>query len=172
MRNQDLGRSSRKEFEKSPKLPVIAVLDNIRSLNNIGSVFRSADAFRIEAIWMTGFTASPPHREIQKTALGATETVKWEHLGEAVNVKIYANEMNYAIICVEQTTGSIPLSEFEPRKYHGLILVFGNEVDGVSSVYLDSATQVIEIPQEGTKHSLNVAVTAGIVFYDVFNKLK
>jgi 23S rRNA (guanosine2251-2'-O)-methyltransferase len=166
----ELGRITVEEFKDSRKIPVCILLDNIRSLHNVGSVFRTSDAFRIAKIFLTGITGVPPHREIQKTALGATESVDWEYAensAEAVN-KLKAD--GFTIVVIEQTTTSIPLKQFEPRPAHKYCLVFGNEVNGVSEDVLRLADVALEIPQEGTKHSLNVSVCAGIVAWEIFNK--
>ena len=166
----ELNRISKEAFEKADKTPIIIVLDNIRSLSNVGAFFRTADAFRIEALFLCGITACPPHREIHKTALGADETVKWRHFDttEAACEALVAD--NYKIFAVEQVEGSIPLQEFkfEPRSAY----LLGNEVEGVSETALPYCQGAIELPQEGTKHSLNVSVCAGIVMWKAFEMLK
>lgn len=163
-----LQRVSVEQFKLSPKLPVVLVLDNVRSLHNVGSAFRTADAFRVEKIFLTGITGTPPHREIHKTALGATESVAWEYVGttDAALKKLKAE--GYAIAVIEQTSASIGLHEFHPQRYEKLCLVFGNEIHGVSEEALPWADLALEIPQEGTKHSLNVSVCVGIVCWEVF----
>ena len=168
----ELGRISIEEFKAIEKIPVCILLDNVRSLHNVGSVFRSADSFCIEKIFLTGITGTPPHREIQKTALGATESVHWEYAesGESVIQKLQA--AGYQIVIVEQTTTSIALQQFEPKPDAHYCLVFGNEVEGVSNEIIRHADLGIEIPQAGTKHSLNISVCAGIVLWEVFRKLK
>ncbi len=168
---QELNRISPEEFQEIEKIPVIVILDNIRSLHNIGSVYRTADAFRIKEIWLTGFTAQPPHREIHKTALGATETVKWKYFASASDA---AHELEYHKIDVypiEQAENSTSLNDFTPPD-SVFAIVFGNEVDGVSEEFMKAALEVIEIPQEGTKHSLNVSISAGIVLWEMFRALK
>lgn len=158
------------EFKATEKLPVSIVLDNVRSLHNVGSAFRTADAFRIEKIFLTGITGVPPHREIHKTALGATESVAWayaEHVGEAVkNLK----DGGYTIVVIEQTTESISLDTFTPDPARKYALVFGNEVNGVSDEVIALADLALEIPQAGTKHSLNISVCVGIVTWQIFSK--
>lgn len=168
---EELGRISIDEFKDAKKLPVCILLDNVRSLHNVGSAFRTADAFRIEKIYLTGITGTPPHREIQKSALGATESVAWEyaeHAAEAVkNIKV----MGYEIIIIEQTTSSKPIHTFTPVSGKKYCLVFGNEVEGVSDAVIALGDQAIEIPQTGTKHSLNISVCLGIVTWEFFKKL-
>src|SRR6187431_2600648 len=169
---EELGRISIDEFKEADKLSVCLVLDNIRSLHNVGSTFRTADAFRVEKIFLTGITGQPPHREIQKTALGATESVAWEyheHTSEAVRKLQY---QGYQIVVIEQTTGSIPLQTFMPAANTKYCLVFGNEVSGVSDEVIALADIALEIPQSGTKHSLNISVCVGIVVWEVFRKLR
>lgn len=167
---EELGRPDAETFKKSGKIPVVAVLDNIRSLHNVGSVFRSADAFAIEAIYLCGITACPPHREINKTALGATESVDWHYVENTVDCLKMLREKGYETICVEQTDQSIHLQHFTPSG--PTALVFGNEVDGVSDEALPLCTAAVELPQAGTKHSLNVSVCAGIVFWHCFNAFR
>jgi 23S rRNA (guanosine2251-2'-O)-methyltransferase len=163
---EELNRPDIDTFRLSKKIPVVVVLDNIRSFSNVGSIFRTADAFSIEAIHLCGITGQPPHREINKTALGATETVSWKYFETVTQSLIYLQQHHYNIIAVEQTTKSIPLSEIEWPE--NTALVFGNEVEGVSYEALNMCNNCIEIPQNGTKHSLNVAVCAGIVLWDAF----
>ncbi len=168
----ELHRMSISEFKKAPKVPVIVVLDNIRSLSNIGSIFRTADAFRIEAIYICGITAQPPHREIHKTALGATESVDWLYFSttqEAVNI---LKRNNFKIISIEQVNNSIKLNEFQPEQQCNYALIFGNEVHGVEDDIVALSDNCIEIPQHGTKHSFNVGVSVGIVLWDIVLKLK
>lgn len=166
----ELNRTSTEEYKNQTKVPLIVVLDNIRSLHNIGSVFRTADAFRIKEIWLCGYTAQPPHREIHKTALGATESVTWHYFGTALEAIGEMNARNIRIVPVEQAENSTLLSEFEVKNSQDMALIFGNEVEGVSQAFMDVADDVIEIPQEGTKHSLNISVSAGIVLWHLFNK--
>jgi len=167
---EELGRISVDEFKAAEKLPVCIVLDNLRSLHNVGSAFRTADAFRVEKIFLTGITGKPPHREIQKTALGATESVPWEYVENSAIVNDLKMQ-GYTIVTVEQTTESIPLQKFQPVIAQKYCLVFGNEVHGVSDEIIQMADMALEIPQEGTKHSLNISVCLGIVVWDIFRKM-
>ena len=169
---EELGRISVHEFKGVEKSGITVLLDNVRSLHNVGSVFRTADAFRIEKIFLTGITGTPPHREIHKTALGATESVDWEYAEDPVSVTQKLKSEKYEILVVEQTTESKSLHEFQIRKDQKYCLVFGNEVDGVSEKVVDVADQAIEIPQMGTKHSLNVSVCAGIVVWEFFKQIR
>ena len=166
----ELNRISKEEFEKAEKLPLIIVLDNIRSLSNVGAFFRTADAFRIGALYLCGITACPPHREIHKTALGADETVKWRYFDTTDAACQALKAEGYKIYAVEQIEGSVPLQdfEFEPKTAY----LLGNEVEGVSETALPYCDGAIELPQEGTKHSLNVSVCAGIVMWKAFEQLK
>ncbi len=168
---EELGRLSIDEFREAPKLDVILLLDNVRSLHNVGSAFRTADAFRLEKIYLTGITGTPPHREIHKTALGATESVAWEYVAHPASAIMSLKEKKYKIIAVEQTTGSVPLQEFIPESEGKYCLVFGNEVSGVSEEAIALADTALEIPQAGTKHSLNISVCLGIVVWEFFKKL-
>ncbi len=168
---EELGRISIDQFKEAEKIPVTLLLDNIRSLHNVGSAFRTADAFRVEKIYLTGITGTPPHREIQKTALGATESVAWEYsesTGKAIQ-KLKAD--GYVIVIIEQTTASLPLQTFFAEKEKKYCLVFGNEVHGVSEEAIDLGDLALEIPQVGTKHSLNISVCLGIVVWELFRKL-
>ena len=167
---EELGRISINEFKEAEKLPFCIVLDNVRSLHNVGSAFRTADAFRIEKIFLTGITGTPPHREIQKTALGATESVPWEYVENASSLVSRLKNEGYSIIIVEQTSESIPLQKFTPEATQKYCLVFGNEVHGVSEEVIQFANTALEIPQEGTKHSLNISVCLGIVIWEIFRK--
>lgn len=168
---EELGRISVTEFKEVEKLPVSIVLDNIRSLHNVGSAFRTSDAFRIEKIYLTGITGTPPHREIQKSALGATESVAWEYVQSPATAVQKLKALGYTIVIIEQTTESTPLHEFtlEPRKKY--CLVFGNEVDGVSEEVIALGDKALEIPQSGTKHSLNISVCLGIVVWEMYQKI-
>jgi tRNA G18 (ribose-2'-O)-methylase SpoU len=168
---EELGRISIDEFKAAEKLPVCIVLDNIRSLHNVGSAFRTADAFRIEKIFLTGITGTPPHREIQKTALGATESVPWEYSESPSTIVRNLHAKGYQIVVVEQTSESIPLQKFSPETNQKYCLVFGNEVNGVSEDVLAYGDIALEIPQEGTKHSLNISVCLGIVVWEIFKKI-
>jgi 23S rRNA (guanosine2251-2'-O)-methyltransferase len=171
LKNQELNRITAEQFKATDKTPVVIILDNVRSLNNIGSIFRTADAFLLESIYLCGITACPPHKDIQKTALGATETVSWKYFkttGEAVSE---LRKAGYRIYAVEQTTSSLPLHEFTPVKGQKTALVFGHEVNGVDEEIIRHCDDCIEVPQYGSKHSLNIAVCAGIVIWDIFQKL-
>ncbi len=172
LKTWELERKSVEQFKNASKQPIVIVLDNIRSLNNIGSVFRTADAFLVKSIFLTGFTAIPPHKDIHKTALGATESVEWKYFKKGTEaVKELKNE-NYKVYSVEQTDKSIPLSGFYPDGESSIALVFGNEVKGVSQEIIEISSGCIEIPQFGTKHSFNIAVSAGIVLWDLYTKRK
>ena len=168
----ELGRISAEEFAAAEKTPLIIVLDNIRSLNNIGSVFRTSDAFRIEKIYLCGITATPPHRDIHKTALGATETVEWEHVDDTVELVLRLNDEGADTYAIEQAENSISLLDFRPSKTNKTAIVMGNEVEGVQQDVIYACKGVIEIPQIGTKHSLNISVCTGVVVWDVYSKLK
>lgn len=169
---EELGRISVEAFRESEKQPVCIVLDNIRSLHNVGSAFRTADAFLIERIFLTGITGTPPHREIQKTALGATESVAWEYVENTADALARVKAEGYTIVIIEQTTESIPLQKFEPEAGRKYCLVFGNEVNGVSEEAIVYGDLALEIPQSGTKHSLNVSVCLGIVVWEIFRKAR
>lgn len=168
---EELGRISVDEFKEAEKLPVCILLDNVRSLHNVGSAFRTADAFRIEKIFLTGITGTPPHREIQKSALGATESVVWEYVDNSAEAVKKIKASGYEIIIIEQTTASKPIHEFGLEANKKYCLVFGNEVDGVSDDVIALGDQALEIPQAGTKHSLNISVCLGIVVWEFFRKL-
>ncbi len=168
----ELNRISTEEFKKAEKLPLVVVLDNIRSLHNIGSVFRTSDAFRVECIYLCGITAVPPHPEMHKTALGAEFTVDWKYVDNAVEAVDNLKKDGYTVYSVEQAEGSIMLEDIKLDPNRKYAVVLGNEVKGVQQEVIDHSDGCIEIPQYGTKHSLNVSVTAGIVIWDLFNKLK
>lgn len=168
----ELKRLSPEAFRQSEKMPVTIILDNIRSQHNIGSVFRTSDAFRLECIHLCGITATPPHREIQKTALGATDTVKWEYYENTEDSIDKLRELGYQIMVVEQTDESILLTDFEAVNKEKIAVVFGNEVHGVQQKIVDMADYCVEIPQMGTKHSLNVSVSAGIIIWSLFKDMK
>ena len=168
----ELNRISIEEFKEADKLPLVVVLDDIRSLHNIGSVFRTADAFRIECIYLCGITATPPHPEMNKTALGAEFTVDWKYVNNAVETVDNLRSEGYVVYSVEQAEGSIMLDELTLDRSKKYAVVMGNEVKGVQQEVIDHSDGCIEIPQYGTKHSLNVSVTAGIVIWDLFKKLK
>jgi 23S rRNA (guanosine2251-2'-O)-methyltransferase len=167
----ELGRLSIDEFKEAEKLPVSVLLDNVRSLHNVGSAFRVSDAFGLEKLYLTGITGTPPHREIHKTALGATESVAWEYFEKPEEAVQQLKQKGYTIVVVEQTDGSMPLQEFQPVTGKKYCLVFGNEVNGVSEEVILQADVALEIPQTGTKHSLNISVCLGIVVWEVFRKL-
>jgi len=172
LKNEELGRLSIHEFKKAKKNPIVIVLDNIRSLNNIGSIFRTADAFRIECIFLCGITAKPPHREIQKTALGATESVEWVYKTETKETIEMLKVKGYKIVAVEQAENSIMLNNFIPGTDEKYAIVLGNEVKGVAQEIVNNSDFCIEIPQFGTKHSFNVTVSNGIVLWDLLQKMK
>ena len=166
----ELNRLSKEEYEQAEKTPIIMVLDNIRSLSNVGAFFRTADAFRIEALYLCGITACPPHREIHKTALGADETVTWRYFETTEAACQALKEAGYRIFAVEQVEGSVSLQAFKFEPHTAYVL--GNEVEGVSEEALPFCDGAIELPQEGTKHSLNVSVCAGIVLWEAFKALR
>ncbi len=172
LRNEELGRKSVAEYRRAHKFPVVVVLDNVRSLNNIGSVFRTADGFLTEAVYLCGITATPPHREIRKTALGATESVPWEYFEHTAEAVHKLHEEGYTVMSVEQAEGSISLEEFRPDPRGRFALIFGHEVKGVAQEIVDMSDGCLEIPQAGTKHSFNISVSVGIVLWDFFLKLK
>ncbi len=161
-----LKRLSIEEFKKSPKLPVIVILDNIRSGYNVGAIFRNADAFRIEKIILTGITPRPPYREILKTALGATMSVDWEYIKNPVDAVNSLKEAGYKILCLEQTDVSVPIHRFSPEANKKYAIIIGSEVSGISDELIDLGDLFVEIPQFGTKHSLNVAVATGILLWE------
>lgn len=167
----ELNRLSAEEFKNVEKLPLVVVLDNIRSLHNIGSVFRTSDAFRVANIYLCGITATPPHAEIHKTALGAEDTVDWKYFNDTLDAVKELRDNGFDIFSVEQVEGSIMLENFEPEKGKKYAVILGNEVKGVRQDVVDASDGCIEIPQYGTKHSLNVSVTSGIVIWDLFCKL-
>ena len=171
LENSELDRKSIEDFKKSDKTPLIIVLDDIRSLHNIGSVFRTSDAFLVEKIILCGITATPPNKEIHKTALGATETVAWEHHENVLEVIECLKKENVITMAIEQVESSVFLQDFKVKQNQKYALVFGNEVYGVSQEAVAICDGCIEIPQLGTKHSLNIAVSAGIVVWDLFQKL-
>lgn len=171
LKNEELNRLTNEEFKKSEKCPVVIVLDNIRSLNNIGSVFRTADAFLVEKIYLCGITATPPHKDIRKTALGATESVDWEHAEDTLSVVSELKNKNYLILSVEQAENATFLNNLKIDVTKKYALIFGNEVKGVTQEVVDASDSVIEIPQFGTKHSLNISVSVGVVVWDVWSKM-
>ena len=171
LKNSELDRLSIDGFKAATKTPIIIVLDNIRSLNNIGSVFRTSDAFLIEKIYLCGITAIPPHKDIHKTALGSTETVDWEYVEDTLQLIKKLQAKNVEICAIEQAENATMLNNFEVEPNTKYALVFGNEVKGVAQDVVSTSNAVIEIPQFGTKHSLNISVSCGIVVWDVFSKL-
>lgn len=172
LQNEELNRKSVSEFKEAPKTPIVIVLDNVRSLNNVGSVFRTADAFLIEAVYLCGITGQPPNKEIQKTALGATESVAWKYVESTVDAVNELKADGYLVYAIEQAESAIMLNNFMPSRRQKIAIIFGNEVKGVQQEVIDASTDVIEIPQVGTKHSLNIAVSVGIVMWDLYLKIK
>lgn len=168
--NEELDRLSLEDFRKVEKVPFTIVLDNVRSLHNVGSVFRTADAFRLEGIYLCGITATPPHREIHKTALGATESVSWEYRERTTDAIRELKEKGYQIYSVEQAEGAVLLEDIQLSERQRYALVFGHEIRGVDQEVVDQSDRCIEIPQYGTKHSLNISVAAGIVIWELFRK--
>lgn len=162
----ELNRVSEEAFKEQTKFPVIVILNDIRSLNNIGSFFRTSDAFNVEKIYLCGITATPPHREIQKTALGATETVDWEHRDSITALVHELKSQGIKVASIEQAEKTTFLQDIHALDYEKIALVFGNEVDGVDQEVIDSSDFIIEIPQFGTKHSLNVSVCAGVILWE------
>ena len=171
LKTTEMNRLTIDEFKTAPKIPLVIVLDNIRSQNNVGSIFRTADAFRLEAICLCGITATPPHREINKTALGSTDSVSWKYFPETPIALESLHNEGYIILGVEQTNNSIPLYLFQPQKEKKYALVFGHEINGVAQEIIDMCDYCIEIPQFGTKHSFNIAVSAGIVLWELSRNL-
>jgi len=168
----ELNRVDIQEFKEQEKLPVIVVLDNVRSMHNVGSVFRTADGFSIEKVVLCGITAQPPHREIEKTALGATQSVNWVHFEDTLDAIATLRSEGYQIIAIEQAENSTMLNTFKPDLTKKYALIFGNEVNGVSDEVMKKIDECIEIPQFGTKHSFNIVISAGIVLWDFFAKLR
>lgn len=170
LRNEELDRLTVEEIKNIEKNPIVIVLDNIRSMHNVGSAFRTADAFLCEKIMLCGITATPPHREIHKSALGATETVDWEYYENSLNAINELKAKGYKIVSIEQADESISLDKFQFTANEKLALIFGNEIKGVSESLIDISDIVIEIPQYGTKHSINISVSIGIVIWDLLSK--
>lgn len=169
---QDLFRVSIDDFKQSPKIPVSIILDDVRSLQNIGSIFRTSDAFAIEKIYLCGITGTPPQREIERTALGATRSVAWEYFTTITDALITCKKLGHQIWAIEQLDVSVSLANFQPNSSNHYALIFGNEVNGVSEPTFPYLQGGIEIPQFGTKHSFNVSVSVGIILWDFFMKLK
>ena len=165
---EELGRISVEEFKETNKIPVVVILDNVRSMHNIGSVFRTADAFLIQKVYLCGITATPPHKEIRKTALGATESVEWEHVKDIQDLVSNLKSEGYSILSIEQAEGSVNLSDFEIQSDQKYALIFGNEVEGVQQEVINQSEHCLEIPQSGTNHSLTISVWAGIVMWEFF----
>ncbi len=172
LKNSELDRKDIEAFKASEKTPLIIVLDNIRSLNNVGSVFRTADAFLVEKIYLCGITAQPPHKDITKTALGATDAVAWEYVEDTASLVEKLKTDGVHICAIEQAENAVMLDDFTPRTGEKYAVVFGNEVKGVQQAVVTASDTVVEIPQFGTKHSLNISVSCGVVIWDLFSKLK
>lgn len=172
LKNDELDRLTLEEFKTTEKLPLVLILDNVRSMNNVGSAFRTSDAFAIEKIYLCGITAQPPHREINKTALGATESVDWEHAENTATLCKNLQQQGYKVLAVEQADNSTSLENFKIEEGQKYALVFGNEVFGVEDDVIDAADGCLEIPQFGTKHSLNISVSIGVVLWDLTRKIK
>ncbi len=171
LKNEELDRLDVDGFKQAQKTPVVIVLDNIRSLNNIGSVFRTGDAFLIEKIYLCGITATPPHKDIRKTALGATETVDWEYCESTLQLVERLKSEGYTVLALEQAENAKMLHEFMIETSKKYVLIFGNEVKGVDQQVVSACDDVLEIPQFGTKHSLNISVSVGVVVWDFWSKL-
>ncbi len=171
LKNSELERINADEYKASEKTPLIIILDNIRSLNNIGSVFRTADAFLVKKIYLCGITAQPPHKDIQKTALGATDSVDWEYAEDVMDVVSKLQNEGIFVISIEQAEQAVNLNDFSVQKELTYAIIFGNEVKGIQQKVVSASDAVIEIPQFGTKHSLNIAVSVGVVVWDLFVKL-
>ena len=167
----ELKRATIQEFKQQDKLPVTVILDSVRSMHNVGSIFRTSDGFAVEQVYLCGITAQPPHREIEKTALGATQSVNWSYFEDITEAIGKLKVEGYQVIAIEQASTSVMLNEFEPPAGRKYALIFGNEVNGVSDEAMQMIDTCIEIPQFGTKHSFNIVVSAGIVLWDIFNKL-
>lgn len=172
LKNSELNRKSISDFKEAKKTPIIIILDSIRSLNNVGSVFRTADAFLVEKIYLCGITATPPHRDIQKTALGAQDSVEWEYIEDAISLSRKLRKDGVKICAIEQAEDAVMLNDFSPEKDVVYALVFGNEVKGVQQEIVTMSDVVVEIPQLGTKHSLNISVSTGVVVWDLFSKIE
>jgi len=172
LNTEEILRLSVEEFQNADKIPVTIVLDNVRSLHNVGSVFRTADAYCFERIFLCGITATPPNAEIHKSALGAEFSMKWEHFDDAEQVVLNLKQLGYKILAIEQAQGSIMLNDYKIDKNQKYALILGNEVHGVQQKVIDLCDNCLEIPQFGTKHSLNVSVAAGIVVWEFYNQLK
>ena len=172
LKTEELGRVGIDDFKKQEKLPLVVILDNVRSMHNIGSIFRTSDGFAIEKIYLCGITAQPPHREIEKTALGATQSIEWAYSADVCDTINELKLDGYTIIAIEQAENSTMLNNYNPNNSMKYALIFGNEVNGVSDEAMNLIDTCLEIPQFGTKHSFNIVVSAGIVVWDFFAKLK
>ncbi len=172
LKNSELNRINVEEFKKIEKIPLIVILDNIRSLNNIGSVFRTSDAFLIEKIYLCGITAKPPHKDIHKTALGATDSVEWEYVEDTIQLIERLKDLKIKTVSIEQADNSTLLQDFAIEKDQKYAIVLGNEVKGVQQEVVTNSDFCVEIPQFGTKHSLNISVSYGVVLWDLFKKFK
>ncbi len=172
LKNSELNRLKVEDYKKKQKTPLIIILDNVRSLNNIGSVFRTADAFLVKRIYLCGITAQPPHKDIHKTALGATDSVDWTYVEDTADLVAQLKKEGVQVLAIEQVDSATMLQDFHPDALQEYALVFGNEVKGVQQEVVDLCDACIEIPQFGTKHSFNISVSAGIVMWDIFSKMK
>ncbi|NQY29993.1 MAG: RNA methyltransferase [Flavobacteriaceae bacterium] len=172
LKNSELNRKSITEFKDSKKTPIIVILDNIRSSNNVGSVFRSSDAFLIEKIYLCGITATPPNKDIQRTALGATDSVTWEYVQDTLSLVKKLKEDGVYVASIEQAEDSILLNNFTPPNGQKMAIIMGNEVKGVQQDVVSASDTCLEIPQYGTKHSLNISVTCGVVLWDLLGKIQ
>ncbi len=170
--NEELDRLTVEKFKEAEKLPIVIVLDNVRSMHNVGSAFRTADAFLVEKVIICGITAKPPHREIHKTALGATDSVSWEYFDHSIDAITQLQKRHYQVTAVEQADKSTFLQDFDVNPGDKIALVFGNEIHGVSEDIVKMSDRVLEIPQFGTKHSINISVSIGIVVWQMVTKLK
>jgi len=170
LENSELDRLDVTSFKEAEKAPIIIILDNVRSLNNIGSVFRTADAFLVKKIYLCGITATPPHKDIRKTALGATESVDWEYRKDTLELVDELKKSGAKIVSVEQAENSVMLNNYQIDSEETLVLIFGNEVKGVSQDVVSASDTILEIPQFGTKHSLNISVSTGVVVWDIWSK--
>lgn len=168
---QELGRPDLETFKSLKKIPLTVVLDDVRSMHNVGAIFRTADAFLIEKIILCGITPRPPHREIHKAALGATESVSWQHYESITEAVLDLKSLKYTVLGIEQTSGSVDIQSFAVERSHNYAVIFGNEVEGISDTVLKHCDSFLEVPQMGTKHSLNVSVCAGLVMWEFFKSL-
>ena len=169
--NDELLRKTPEEFKEALKTPLILVLDNVRSLNNVGSVFRTADSFLLESVYLCGITGTPPNKDIQKTALGATDTVHWKHFNNTLEAVAELKKIGFKVYAIEQAEHSLMLHNFKMEKNFKVAFILGNEINGVAQEVIDACDGVIEIPQTGFKHSLNISIAAGIVSWEVYRQL-